>query len=566
MILLIDNYDSFTYNLAQYLGELGAEVAVHRNDKITLEEIAALNPSHIIISPGPGDPDSAGISLAVIERFHATIPILGVCLGHQAIGQAFGGKIIRAYNLMHGKTSRIEHTGQSIFAGLPSPFTATRYHSLVVDEALPDCLEVIAHTATGEMMGLRHKTFPTVGVQFHPEAILTEHGHDLLRNFLGEGSRFPVQSSKVQSSKLDDQKEKSSMSAASTTLNIKPETSNDAIKEAIAKVIERKHLTETEAEAVMTQIMAGQATDAQIGAYLTALRMKGETVAEIVGSARAMRAAAVKVQPATTDLLDTCGTGGDGSGTFNISTTAAFVVAGAGQPVAKHGNRAMSSQSGSADVLEALGVNINLTPDQVAAAIDEIGLGFMFAAKLHPAMKYAIGPRKQIGTRTIFNLLGPLTNPAGASAQIMGVYDKDLPPVIAEVLGGLGNKAAFVVHGYGGLDELTTSGPNRVSFLQNGKVSTTMLNPQALGFAPARAEDLKGGDAGQNALITRAILTGQDTSARRDVVLLNAGAALVAGGKADSIERGISLAEESIKSGAALNVLNRLVAFSNQAA
>lgn len=561
MILLIDNYDSFTYNLAQYLGELGGEVAVHRNDKITLDEIAALKPSHIIISPGPGDPDSAGISLAVIERFHATTPILGVCLGHQAIGQAFGGKIIRAHSLMHGKTSRIEHAGQGIFAGLPSPFAATRYHSLVVDEALPDCLEVIARTSTGEMMGLRHKIFPTVGVQFHPEAILTEHGHDLLRNFLAleAGSTFNVQSSKLGSQKGDNE-----MTDGNKTLNINPETSSDVIKEALAKVIERKHLTETEAEAVMTRIMVGQATDAQIGAYLTALRMKGETVAEIVGSARAMRSASVKVQPVTTDLLDTCGTGGDGSGTFNISTTTAFVVAGAGQPVAKHGNRAMSSRSGSADVLEALGVNINLTPDQVAAAIDEIGLGFMFAAKLHPAMKYAIGARKQIGTRTIFNLLGPLTNPAGASAQILGVYDKDLPPVIAEVLGGLGNKAAFVVHGHGGLDELTTTGPNRVSFLQNGKVNTTILNPQTLGFAPAHAEDLKGGDAGQNALITRAILTGQDTSARRDVVLLNAGAALVAGGKAASIERGISLAEESIKSGAALNVLNRLVAFSNQ--
>lgn len=556
MILMIDNYDSFTYNLVQYLGELGCEVVVYRNDQITLAEIEHLNPSHIVISPGPGDPDDAGISLAIIEHFHQHIPILGVCLGHQAIGQAFGGEVIRAQNLMHGKTSRIKHDGQGLFKDIPTPFTATRYHSLIVHETLPTCLQVTARTPTGEMMGLRHQTYPTVGVQFHPESILTEHGHHLLQNFL--------EMKTMTSQPLNQTNQPQTAPAASATPPATPPRNDAAIRAAINKVINRKHLTETEAEGVMTDIMTGAATPAQIGAYLTALRMKGETVPEIVGSARAMREAAIKVTPKTSDLVDTCGTGGDSSGSFNISTTAAFVVAGAGQAVAKHGNRSISSKTGSADVLEALGVNLNLTPAQVAAAIDEVGLGFMFAPKLHPAMKHAIGPRRELGVRTIFNLLGPLTNPAGASAQIMGVYDGDLTEILAEVLAGLGSRIAFVVHGHGGLDELTTTGSNQISLLQDGKVTTTTLNPQDLGFSPARPEDLHGGDATQNATITRNILAGADTSPRRDVVILNAAAALVAGGKAKTLPEGITLASQSIDNKAALQILKNLVAFTQK--
>ncbi len=550
MILVIDNYDSFTYNLAQYLGELGEEVRVVRNNQITPDDIERLRPDHILISPGPGEPEDAGISLEVIRRFHRTTPILGVCLGHQCIGQAFGGQVVRAERLMHGKTSPVRHDSQGIFNGIPNDFTATRYHSLIVDESLPDCLQVTARTPQGEMMALRHKDYPVIGLQFHPEAILTEHGHQLLKNFLKFGvssSGFQVSGSVSENSKPE-------------TGNPKPKTAN-AIKFALTKLLNRKHLSESEAEAVMEQIMSGQATPAQIGAYLTALRMKGETVAEIVGSARAMRRASVKVTPAARDLVDTCGTGGDGAGTFNISTTAAFVVAGAGQKVAKHGNRSVSSKSGSADVLEALGVNFSLTPQQVADAIDQVGIGFMFAPKLHPAMKHAIGPRRELAARTIFNLLGPLTNPADAPAQIMGVYDGDLTGVIAEVLGGLGSNAALVVHGYGGLDELTTTGPNRVSVLRNGSVTTTTLQPEDLGFRRARAEDLLGGDAQHNAAITRSILRGEDRSPRRDVTLLNAAGALIAGGKAANLREGVHLAARSIDSGAALTVLENFVTF-----
>jgi anthranilate synthase/phosphoribosyltransferase len=556
MILLIDNYDSFTYNLAQYLGELGAEVRVVRNDAITLDEVAALAPTHIVISPGPGTPDDAGISLALVERFAPSLPILGVCLGHQTIGQAFGGRVVRAGRLMHGKVSPVLHDGQGIFGGLPSPLTATRYHSLVVAEPLPDCLEVSARTPEGEMMGLRHRQYPSVGVQFHPESILTEHGHQLLKNFLEADRRRPTADSEIRSL---------------STVYCLPSTQTGgnpmSIKEAIAKVMERQDLTEVEAEAAMTQIMEGQATPAQIGAFLTALRMKGESVAEIAGCARAMRRSAVPVHPSRAEsVVDTCGTGGDGSGTFNISTTAAFVVAGAGQPVAKHGNRSVSSRCGSADVLEALGVNLELTPDQVAACVDEVSIGFLFAVKLHPAMKHAIGPRRELGVRTIFNLLGPLTNPAGAPAQVMGVYDPAWTEPLAQVLGALGSQAAFVVHGADGLDELSTTGPNRVSALRDGRVETITLDPADLGFARARAADLSGGSAEENAVITRGILSGTLNGARRDVVVLNAAAALVAGGQAKTLHEGIRQAKHSLDSGAALQALDHLIEFSQQQA
>lgn len=549
MILVIDNYDSFTYNLVQYLGELGCQVDVRRNNRITLDEIATLKPDQIVISPGPGTPDDAGITLALIERFHQEIPILGVCLGHQAIGQAFGGRVVRAKNLMHGKVSAIVHNGEGIFDKVPSPLTATRYHSLLVEDPVPDCLEVTARNKDGdEIMGLRHRDYPVVGVQFHPESILTDYGHAMLRNFLN-------------------------YHAVSTTTNPSPMPKEEPvmtihIKEAISKVMQNQSLTAGEAEAVMAQIMEGEATMAQIGAYLTGLRMKGETVAEITGSARAMRRVAISVHPQTPpgELVDTCGTGGDGSGTFNISTTAAFVVAGTGQKVAKHGNRAASSRSGSADVLLALGVNLDLPPEAVAEAIDEVGIGFLFAVKHHPAMKHAIGPRRELGVRTIFNALGPLTNPAGALSQVMGVYDKALTEPIAQVLGDLGARAAFVVHGHNGLDELSTTGPNIISRLQDGEVVTQTLDPMMLGFSQADPNELLGGSAEENAVITREILTGKRPGAPRDVVVLNAAAALIAAGKAPDFPAGIRLAQESIDSGAAEQTLQKFVEFTQRKA
>lgn len=338
------------------------------------------------------------------------------------------------------------------------------------------------------------------------------------------------------------------------------------IQRAIEVTSKFGHLQTEEAEAVMTQIFSGEATPAQIGAYLMALRMKGETPEEITGSALSMRAHAHRVPVQSQgDLLDTCGTGGDKSGTFNISTTVAFIAAGAGARVAKHGNRAATSKCGSADVLAELGVNVDITPEQVGKCIDTVGIGFLFAAKLHPAMKNAGGPRREIGIRTIFNILGPLTNPAGANRQLMGVFAADLTDLLAHVLKSLGTKSAMIVSGYGGLDELTTSGPNTISHLkEDGTVTTYELDPLSLGFEGSSVSELKGDDAATNAKILRGILSGDICDAKRDVVVLNAGAALVAAGLAADIPSGIVRASEVIDSGAALAKLDALISCSHQ--
>ena len=333
------------------------------------------------------------------------------------------------------------------------------------------------------------------------------------------------------------------------------------LKPFIAKTINRVDLNAEEAEAAMNVIMTGQATPAQIGAYLVALRMKGETIPEITGSVRAMRANAVKVKLDTKEhVYDIVGTGGDGAHTFNISTAAAFVLAGTGRKVAKHGNRAQSSHCGSADVLSALGVNLELTAEQVAQAIEQVGIGFMFAPKFHPAMKHAIGPRKEIGQRTIFNILGPLTNPADANIQLTGVYDAQLTEPLAHVLNDLGSRAALVIHGANGLDELNTTGANRVSHLKDGRVETYDLNPGDLGLSPSTVQDLRGGTPDESAQMMRDLFCGKLNGARRETVLLNAAAALAA----DSGDFKSALAEvaDSLDSGKALAKLNGLVEFS----
>ncbi|MDD9956154.1 MAG: anthranilate phosphoribosyltransferase [Anaerolineaceae bacterium] len=336
------------------------------------------------------------------------------------------------------------------------------------------------------------------------------------------------------------------------------------ILQAIEGLVAGRDLQADEAEVVMNQIMAGEASDAQIGGYLTALRIKGETRDEIVGSARAMRANATQVPTGLggAELLDTCGTGGDGSGTFNISTTVAFVAAGAGVKVAKHGNRAASSLSGSADVLAALGVNLDLSPEQVGHCIDEVGIGFLYAIHLHPAMKHAIGPRRELKLRTIFNILGPLTNPAGARRQLMGVFAPELTETLAEVLGALGALSAIVVNGAGGLDELGTTGPNRISHWREGRVTTYSLDAAKFGLERTELAQLKGGDASHNAAILRAVLDGSERGPKRDIVLLNAGAALLAAGSVADMGQGIELARETMDSGAALAKLDALIAAS----
>ncbi len=341
------------------------------------------------------------------------------------------------------------------------------------------------------------------------------------------------------------------------------------IADAVRALVERRDLSRVEAAGAMDAIMSGAATNAQIAAFLVALRMKGETVEELIGFAQVMRQKVVRVRTrgdevaglTGTDremLIDTCGTGGDASGTFNVSTATAFVVAGAGLKVAKHGNRSSSTLCGSADVVEALGISLELTPAQVGRCIDEIGIGFMYAPLLHTAMKHVMPARREIGVRTVFNLLGPLTNPAGANAQLIGVASAGLTEPLARVLAELGTIRAFVVHGADGLDEISNTGESQISEVHEGVVRSSRVRPEDFGLPRATIRDLRGGDRGENAQIIRLVLGGEP-GPRRDIVLMNAAAALVAGGKARDLKEGVGMASQSIDSGAAASKLAALV-------
>lgn len=332
------------------------------------------------------------------------------------------------------------------------------------------------------------------------------------------------------------------------------------MKDVLSKLCSRTDLTDKEARETMAAIMDGEATPAQVAAFLVALKMKGETAGEIYGCATAMRERAEKVTSSRAGLTDTCGTGGDGKGTFNISTAAALVAAGAGLPVAKHGNRSVSSRCGSADVLEALGVNLDLTPDAMGRCLDEVGIAFLYAPALHKAMKHAAGPRREVGVRSVFNLLGPLTNPAGAKRQVMGVYAPELTEMMAEVLLLLGAERALVVHGSDGSDELTLSGETLVAEVCEGKLTRYAVTPEDAGLGRAGAEMLTGGGPAENAKLVLRVLNGEE-GPHLDVTLLNGGAALYVGGLASGLREGVMLAREAVQNGSALNKLAALKRF-----
>ncbi|MDD5382698.1 MAG: anthranilate phosphoribosyltransferase [Candidatus Margulisbacteria bacterium] len=334
--------------------------------------------------------------------------------------------------------------------------------------------------------------------------------------------------------------------------------------EAIKKIVEGKDLTREEAAMTMDTIMTGNATPSQIAAFITALRMKGETSDEITGCAEKMREHAVNIYPHHKNLVDTCGTGGDVAGTFNISTVSALVAAGAGVAIAKHGNRSVSSRCGSADVLEALGVKIDLEPKKVEACINEIGIGFIFAPNFHKAMRYAAPTRKEIGIRTIFNILGPLTNPARATAQVLGVFKSDLTELMAEVLKNLGVKQALIVHGLDGLDEISISDRTKIAHLKDGRIDNYLLAPEDLGIQKGKKEELSGGSASENAEIALEILKAEEKGPKKSVVLLNAAAAILVGDKAKDFKAGLKLAAESIDSGAAAKKLEELIKFTQR--
>ena len=520
MILLIDNYDSFSYNLYQLIGSIDPDIRVVRNDQITLGEIEALQPSHIVLSPGPGRPQDAGICEDVIRHFAGKIPILGICLGHQAICEVYGATVSYAKELMHGKQSQVTlNLSVPLFFGLPHVIQAARYHSLAaVKDTLPSCLEVIATAEDGEVMAVRHRDFPVYGLQFHPESILTPKGDQILRNFF---------------------------TRRDTTM----------IKEAIVKIVTKEDLTYEEAYAVMNEIMSGLTTPTQNAAFLAALSTKStraETIDEISGCAAAMRQHALRVDTGDLDTLEIVGTGGDNAHSFNISTTALFILAAGGVKVAKHGNRAASSSSGTADCLEALGVNIYQSPEDCVRLLNQVGACFMFAQKYHSSMKYVGAIRKELGFRTVFNILGPITNPAHPTRALLGVYDEYLVEPLAQVLTSLGTRRGLVVHGQDKLDEISISAPTTVCDFDNGTYRTYTIQPEDFGLVRGTKADIVGGTPAQNAKITLDILSGKETGPKRDVTLLNAGAALYVGGKADSIAEGVTLAAQLIDSGKAL--------------
>ncbi len=514
MYLLLDNYDSFTYNIYQYLCEMTDEdVQVIRNDAIDVAGIRKLNPKAIILSPGPGRPEEAGCMIDVIRAFAGQVPILGVCLGHQAIGYAFGGNIVGAGDIVHGKVQPITVDGKGVFRGLTSPTNFTRYHSLVIEkETLPPELEVSAWSLDGEIMGVRHKTLAIEGVQFHPESIASEGGKRLLKNFLTwrrEGFDFPP---------------------------------------LVRKIMAKQHLTQGEAEGFMEEVTDGNLSGTQIAAVLVGLSLKGIAPEEVAGCAAVLQRKRTPL-PVTGDFLDIVGTGGDEHGTFNISSLASLVAASCGARVAKHGNRAVSSRSGSADFYSALGFKIDLKPDQAAEVLRSTGFAFLFAPVYHGAMKHAAPVRKELGAKTIMNLLGPLVNPAQASHQLIGVYDASLGPLIARAAQILGAKKVLVVYGTEGLDEMSVGAPTLYWLVTPETITEGRFDPSQIGLSGYVLDDLKGGTADDNANLARDLLSGVGRPALRDAVCLNAGAALWLADLASSIEEGYTQALRTFDDG-----------------
>lgn len=525
MYLIIDNYDSFTYNIFQYMTELtDKEIKVVRNDRTTIEEIENLNTEGIIISPGPGRPEDAGISLAVVKYFAGRIPVLGVCLGHQVIGEAFGAKIVQAAHIVHGKTENITMDERGLFRTLGEKEVFTRYHSLIIDpESLPECLEITATGKNGEIMGVRHLEYAVEGVQFHPESIGSPAGKQIFANFINyRRESFPV-------------------------------------KQILTSIIGGMNLSFEEAEGFMTELTEGGLNNSRIAAFLTSLNSKGITGIEIAGCASALQKKRTAITPST-PVLDTCGTGGDGLGTFNISSFSALIAAACGASVAKHGNRAVSSLSGSAEFYSELGLDIGLSPSNAKKLLESTNFTFLFAPTYHGAMRYAAPVRKELGIKTIMNLLGPLVNPAGAEYQIIGVYSDDYCIPMAEAARLLGIKKAVIVHGFDGLDEISVTGPSRIVLLkEDGTITDSVFNPEDHGIPLYDLSELKGGNGSVNAVMAVDILNSRGNKAIMDASALNAGAGLYIYGIADSIQEGYKIASKALKSGKVARKIEEII-------
>lgn len=498
MFLLIDNYDSFTYNLVQAFQTLGKDPIVKKNDDPAILALATSRELECVcISPGPSHPKNAGLCMEFLALLPAHIPLLGVCLGHQLLGYFSGAEVGRAPYVMHGKTSDIIHNGEGLFHEVPNPMCVARYHSLVVK--LPPNMEhpdfvVTAQGPEGEIMALRFRHRPWVGIQFHPESILTPDGITLIKNF-PHGIIQAGNSEKYTTATLH-------------------------------ALAEGRDLTAEQASSAFADLLDGKITPAQAGALLMGLRLKGESVLELAYAVRIALGRAKRVQGMQGDCIDVVGTGGDGKSSFNCSTATALTLAAMGHKVIKHGNRAVSSTSGSADVLERLGFPLDVEPEQVANLLADRNFAFLFAPHYHPAFKTLGDTRREIGFRTLFNILGPLINPARPSHILLGVAKKQSMQIMAQALAqSLVSKAALV-HGYGGYDELTPMGINDVLILQNGEISSFQLNPLDYGFAPCLPEDVAVHSPQEAAEVLRKLLHGEGPHAMRDMLALNVGMAL----------------------------------------
>lgn len=531
MILVIDNYDSFTFNVVQSLQMYTKEeVKVVRNDECTVEELADLKPDYLVVSPGPGNPTHAGISVDAIKYFAGKIPILGICLGHQAIGEAFGAKIVHAKNICHGVIQDIDLDGKGLFRTIGKSCKFTRYHSLVIDEAtLPPEFEVTARAKDGDIMGIRHKTLPIEGIQFHPESIASEHCKDIFMNFINyRRENLPV----------------------AAYLN---------------QLLEKKDLTEEQASFFMENVTDGTMDERVMAAILIAMQAKGVAASEMIGCARALLKKKTPFPCTRKGLGEIVGTGGDCKGSFNISSLSAIIAASCGQPMAKHGNRAVSSKSGAADFFENLGINIMAEPAKTAELVEKTGFGFLMAPVYHAAMRFAAPVRKVLGVKTIMNVLGPLLNPAGAEYEVLGVYSRSLLEDFAHAAKSLGAKRVMVIASDDGYDEISPCAKTHAYLIdEKGHEASFVIDPAKFGITDAYAEELVGGSGKENAQLGLEILNGKGRKTIRYAVGLNTAAVLYLSGKAKNLKTGYDMALEAIDSGKALAKLNEIIKVSNE--
>lgn len=526
MIAFIDNKDSFSFNIVQSLERVsGDEVRVFRSEECSVADIENARPTHIVVGPGPGTPEQAGISIEAIRYFAGKLPVLGICLGHQAIGAAFGAKIVGAKYIRHGIVETMATDGCGLFRIVGKSGTFTRYHSLVIDEStLPAEFEVTARAKDGDIMGIRHKTMVVEGVQFHPESIASESGDSIFKAFLNY-RRENLPHAKI-----------------------------------LNQLIAGESLTEEQASSFMDILTSGMMDERVMSAILVAMAAKGPVVSEMVGCARALLNKKKCLPIDSAGLAEIVGTGGDGKGSFNISSLSAICAASCGQVMAKHGNRAVSSKSGAADFFENLGIKIMATPEQTASLIKKTGFGFLMAPVYHSAMRFAAPVRKVLGIKTIMNILGPLLNPAGAEIEVLGVYSKDLLEDYAHAAKALGAKRVMVVTSEDGYDEISPCAPTHVYQIdEKGRENRYVINPADFGIDYADEDELSGGSGAENAALAMDVLNGRGRRTIRAAVALNTAAVLYLGGKAKTLKEGFTMAAGAIDSGKTLGKLREIL-------